>query len=169
MSWQATAMTKTETLKAARKLWKEKKQQRRAEREREFAAKHLARGTMGVVYAVFPLPAEFDATRIGKDAVLFLRCSGLATLNAQLAMQQMGFKYKSCFVVPLACGPSDGFLFEAHALVLVGTRGKIPAPAPGTQFSSVIAEDAVRKMIGSYFPNVPTIWGDHDTTLEQRQ
>jgi hypothetical protein len=125
--------------------WTKSKQERRAEREREFAAKHLARGTMGVVYAAFPLPADFRAEPIGKDAVLFLRCSGPDLKRALQAMTALGFTYKSSFVVR-----------ESGELVLVGTRGKIPAPAPGTQFPSVIEEGDVRKMIGSYFPNVPT-------------
>jgi hypothetical protein len=125
--------------------WTRSQQERRAERERDFATKHLARGTVGVVFAVFPLPPDFDAARIGKDAVLFLRC-GQNLRCAMQAMQDMGFKYKSCCVVR-----------ENGALLLVGTRGKIPAPASGTQFSSLIAENAIRKMIGCYFPNTPTI------------
>jgi N6-adenosine-specific RNA methylase IME4 len=50
--------------------------------------------------------------------------------------------------------------------MLVGTRGNVPAPAPGTQKSSVIVErkrghsvkpEQSYQMIEQYFPNVPKI------------
>ena len=43
-------------------------------------------------------------------------------------------------------------------LVLIGTRGKIPAPAPGTQSASVIeGPNAAYDLIERYFPNMPKI------------
>jgi hypothetical protein len=151
-------MTKAEILKAARQLWKEDKQRRRAERLQEFNAKHQRDRTIGVVYSAFPLPSDLDVDRIGKNAVLFLRCRGVDLKCAMAAIKALGFKYKTCFAVLLpVIGKSDGFLLEAHVHVLVATRGNIPAPAPGTQFPSVTEEAAVRKMISSYFPNTPTI------------
>jgi N6-adenosine-specific RNA methylase IME4 len=60
-----------------------------------------------------------------------------------------------------------GYWFRnKHELLLVGVRGKIPAPAPGTQFASLIdapvgehsaKPDAFLEMIESYFPNLPKI------------
>jgi N6-adenosine-specific RNA methylase IME4 len=53
-----------------------------------------------------------------------------------------------------------------HELLLVGTRGNVPAPAMGTQWDSVIAAavgehsakpDAALKMIEAYFPSIPKI------------
>ena len=56
-----------------------------------------------------------------------------------------------------------------HELLLIGTRGAIPAPAPGYQVDSVLetAEDEIlkhsekpasaRAMIEAYFPTVPKI------------
>lgn len=129
--------------------WTKDRQQRRAERLQEFNAKHQRLGTIGVVYCAFPLPPDYDAGQIGKDAVLFLRC-GQNMRCAMQAMEDMGFKYKTSVVVRL---PAD-----LCALILVGTRGKIPAPAPGTQFSSVLDEESdISKMIDCYFPNTPRI------------
>ena len=60
-----------------------------------------------------------------------------------------------------------GYWFlNAHEVLLVGTKGDIPAPAPGTQFPSVIfapvgrhsEKPAVfRKMIETMFPNLPKV------------
>lgn len=60
-----------------------------------------------------------------------------------------------------------GYWFRnAHELLLVGTRGKIPAPAMGTQFPSVIDHPPLKhsekperfaELIERYFPNLPKI------------
>jgi len=53
-----------------------------------------------------------------------------------------------------------------HEILLIGTKGKVVAPAPGTQWDSVIlapVEEHSRKpdifleMIESYYPNVPKL------------
>ena len=78
----------------------------------------------------------------------------------------MGFAYVSGAVwVKDRIG--TGYWFRnRHELLLVGTRGNVPAPAMGTQWDSVIAAaagdhsakpDAVLKMIEAYFPSVPKI------------
>ena len=60
-----------------------------------------------------------------------------------------------------------GYIFRnCHELLLYGTRGNVPAPAPGTQWPSVIEADVgahsakpeiFYEMIEAYFPNVPKI------------
>jgi hypothetical protein len=73
-----------------------------------------------------------------------------------------------------------GYWFRnAHELLLVGTRGNVPAPAPGTQWASVVDHPPIRsrdlgegdsrkikhsakptifhELIEAYFPNLPKI------------
>ena len=60
-----------------------------------------------------------------------------------------------------------GYWFRnQHEILLVGTKGKIPCPAPGTQWPSVIfapvrghSEKPIEayELIESYFPNLPKI------------
>jgi N6-adenosine-specific RNA methylase IME4 len=60
-----------------------------------------------------------------------------------------------------------GYWFRSnHELLLVGTRGNIPAPAPGMQWRSVIdapvgahsaKPEVVLEMIEEYFPTLPKI------------
>src|SRR6476660_7981826 len=53
-----------------------------------------------------------------------------------------------------------------HEVILIGVRGKVPCPAPGTQWPSIICEkkrahsqkpEQSYRLIESYFPNVPKI------------
>jgi len=119
------------------------KQIRRAERERELAAKEIAAGTVGVVYGLHPveLPDNVD-----KKAVLVLQTSGVDLEEALKSVDRLGFKYKAMCVLRMNR--------SAPHLVLVATRGKIPAPAPGTQSASVLAEP-ITDWIGRTFPNMP--------------
>ena len=60
-----------------------------------------------------------------------------------------------------------GYWFRnKHEILLIGTRGKVPAPAMGTQWSSLIQAPVGRhsekpenfcEMIESYFPTLPKI------------
>ena len=53
-------------------------------------------------------------------------------------METWGFEYKSNYVW-VKDGISTGrWNRSRHEILLIGTRGKIPAPAPGEQFPSVI-------------------------------
>src|SRR6476660_7086896 len=66
-----------------------------------------------------------------------------------------------------SCGTRTGYWFRnRHEQMLVGTRGNVPAPAPGTQWPSVIRErkrehsrkpEKSYQLIEAYFPNVPKI------------
>jgi hypothetical protein len=132
--------------------WTVDKQRRRAVREMDLAQKQIERGKIGVVYMHDhreTLPADAD-----KHCVLFLRATAPALIDAMTVLASWGFTYKSCVAVLLGDG-------KQHELVLVGTRGKIPAPAPGTQVASVLdGADSVYAMIERYFPNMPTFIGD---------
>lgn len=100
------------------------------------------------------------------DSVLFL-CATVPMLpDALRAMAAWGFTYKS-HAIWLKDKAGTGYWFRnQHELLLVGTRGNIPAPAHGTQFVSVTREpvgehsekpDAFYMMIERYFPNLPKI------------
>lgn len=100
------------------------------------------------------------------DCVLFLWATVPMLLDAINVMEMWGFKYKS-HAVWVKDRQGTGYWFRnKHELLLVGTRGNIPAPAPGTQWESVIEAPAGRHsekpqdaydMIEAYFPNLPKI------------
>lgn len=100
------------------------------------------------------------------DCVLFLWATVPMLPDALCVMQEWGFSYKShCIWSKDRIG--TGYWFRnKHELLLVGTRGKIPAPAMGTQFHSVIdapvgahsaKPDIFAEMIEAYFPTLPKI------------
>jgi N6-adenosine-specific RNA methylase IME4 len=81
-------------------------------------------------------------------------------------MEAWGFKYVSgCVWVKDRVG--TGYWFRnRHELLLVGRKGNIPAPAAGTQWSSVIEApvgehsekpERVLEMIEAYYPTLPKI------------
>jgi N6-adenosine-specific RNA methylase IME4 len=143
----------TTVLKEYRREQTGLKQRRRAERESDLAAKQIARGEFGVVY--LPHPRDMPADRlIAKDAVLFLQTSPSMVPASLKAMSDWGFTYKSQLALRKDEEQGDWFRIR-HALVLVGTRGKVPAPAPGTQSASVIEGLALYELIERYFPNMP--------------
>lgn len=100
------------------------------------------------------------------DCVLFLWATAPMLPEALEVMAAWGFTYKSnCVWVKDKAG--TGYWFRSqHELLLVGTRGNIPAPAPGTQYSSVIEAkvgahsekpDVFAEMIARMFPTLPAI------------
>ncbi|MEP0518535.1 MAG: MT-A70 family methyltransferase [Hyphomicrobiales bacterium] len=104
------------------------------------------------------------------DCVLFLWATAPMIQQALDTMKAWGFEYKThCIWNKVrngnACGTGYWFTGE-HELCLVGTRGNVPAPAPGTQFTSNFSApvgkhsekpDDVHKVIEAYFPNLPKI------------
>jgi N6-adenosine-specific RNA methylase IME4 len=81
-------------------------------------------------------------------------------------MEAWGFTYKSQ-AVWVKHKAATGFWFRGqHELLFVGTKGKVPAPAPGDAWASIIEAaarkhsqkpDIVYELIESYFPNLPKI------------
>jgi N6-adenosine-specific RNA methylase IME4 len=136
--------------------------------------------------------AELCALEIpaAEDCALFLWATMPMLPQALTVMSAWGFQYKSgCVWVKDRLG--TGYWFRnKHELLLVGTRGDIPAPAPGTQFASVIEAavgahsakpNAFAEMIEEIFPTLPaleifarspragwTVWGNEAVPQEVR-
>jgi hypothetical protein len=81
-------------------------------------------------------------------------------------MDAWGFKYKSSFVWVKDKAGTGYWNRNKHEILLVGTKGKTVAPAPGTQPESVIdapigkhsaTPEVVLEMIEGFYPNVPKI------------
>jgi N6-adenosine-specific RNA methylase IME4 len=110
---------------------------------------------------------ERDVPSISADnCVLFLWATVPMLPQALEVINAWGFKYVSNFVW-VKNKPGTGYWNRnRHEHLLIGTRGKPPAPSAGTQWDSVIEsnvgkhsakpEDAL-KMIESYFPTLPKI------------
>lgn len=171
------------------------KAERRAAREHELAARiaALPKKKYGVVYADpewrfeprsretgmdrsadnhYPTSSTDEicardvASIAADDCVLFLWATVPMLPDALRVMSAWGFAYKShCVWSKDRIG--TGYWFRnSHELLLVGTRGAPPAPAPGTQFSSIIEApvgphsrkpDDFGELIEAYFPNVAKI------------
>lgn len=100
------------------------------------------------------------------DCVLFM----WTTLQHQwIAMQVMalrGFEYKSQFAWRKNRLGMGRWNRNKHEVMLVGTRGNVVAPAPGTQFDSCLDGDVREhsrkpdwqyEIAEAYFPNIPKI------------
>ena len=101
-----------------------------------------------------------------KDAVLFLWATVPMLPHALETMATWNFTYKSNFAWVKDKRGLGFWNCNRHELLLIGTRGHIPCPAPGTQFDSVIEAPrgrhsekpaVVRNMISSMFPNAPKL------------
>jgi N6-adenosine-specific RNA methylase IME4 len=104
------------------------------------------------------------------DCVLFLWATAPMLPQVLEVMKAWGFAYKSHAVwfkerSGDARGPGYWFTNE-HELLLVGTKGHVPAPAPGHNWRSVFKAlvrrhsqkpDIGYEMIEAYFPNLPKI------------
>jgi N6-adenosine-specific RNA methylase IME4 len=100
------------------------------------------------------------------DCVLFLWATVPMMPHALEVIAAWGFAYVSQFVWVKNKTGTGYWNRNQHELLLIGTKGKIPAPAEGTQFSSVInarvgkhsakPEEAM-KIIETYYPTVPRI------------
>jgi N6-adenosine-specific RNA methylase IME4 len=101
-----------------------------------------------------------------RDCVLFLWATIPMLPHALLVMGAWGFDYQSHYVWVKDKIGLGFWSREKHEILLIGTRGKVPAPAPGTQNDSVILAprgrhsekpEAALQMIERYYPNVPKI------------
>jgi N6-adenosine-specific RNA methylase IME4 len=100
------------------------------------------------------------------DCVLFLWATSPMLPQALAVMSAWGFTYKSQ-VIWAKDRIGTGYWFRnKHELLLVGTKGAIPAPAMGMQASSLIEAPAGRHsekpacfhdLIERYFPSLPKI------------
>lgn len=110
---------------------------------------------------------ERDVSSIAApDSVLFLWATAPMIRDALSVMEAWGFQYKSQFVWVKDKAGTGYWNRNRHEILLVGTRGSIPAPAPGTQWPSAIEAPAgrhsekpevFRDLIETYFPSLPKI------------
>jgi N6-adenosine-specific RNA methylase IME4 len=115
--------------------------------------------------------AELDVASIAADdCVLFLWATVPMLPHALSVMEAWGFQFKSNFVwVKERAGNARGTGYwnhNEHEHLLIGTRGSIPAPSQGAQWSSVImapvGEHSAKpgkslELIEAYFPTLPKI------------
>lgn len=178
-----------------RRVCAELKKRMRARREAELARKQadLPQKKYGVIYADpewrfevysrdtgmdraadnhYPTSETADICRrdVGSiaadDSVLFLWATVPMLPDALKVMEAWGFEYKS-HIIWRKDRIGTGYWFRnAHELLLVGTRGKIPAPAMGDQWESVVDAAVGRhsekpevfyNLIENYFPNLSKI------------
>lgn len=101
-----------------------------------------------------------------KDCVLFLWATAPMLLSAIRVLQNWGFEYKSHFIWGKDRIGNGYWNRNRHELLLIGTRGNIPAPALGEQWDSLLdapvsehsaKPDCFTEMIEAYFPNLPKI------------
>jgi N6-adenosine-specific RNA methylase IME4 len=100
------------------------------------------------------------------DAVLFLWTTNQHLRIAIHVMEAWGFEYKSNYVWHKDKISTGRWNRSKHEILLIGTRGKIPAPAMGTQWESVqqvpkgrhsAKPECFMEMIEQYYPNIPKI------------
>jgi N6-adenosine-specific RNA methylase IME4 len=126
------------------------------------------------------------------DCVLFLWATAPMLPQAFLVMASWGFDYVSNYVWAKDRIGTGYWNRNKHEHLLVGTRGKIPAPAMGTQWPSLIEApvgahsakpECFLEMIEAYFPTLPKIelnrrgparlgwkaWGNEGLTIVKLQ
>jgi N6-adenosine-specific RNA methylase IME4 len=111
--------------------------------------------------------AERDVASIAADdCALFLWATAPMLGDGLRVMSAWGFFYKSHFIWNKNRIGMGYWNRNKHELLLVGVRGEIPAPAPGTQWDSVIdaaigehsaKPEVFLELIESYFPNLAKI------------
>lgn len=101
-----------------------------------------------------------------RDAVLFLWATAPMLPDALRVMDAWGFAYKSHIVWAKDRLGTGYWARNRHELLLIGTRGAIPAPSPGTQPPSLIEAPVGRhsakpeefhELIERLFPTIPKI------------
>lgn len=155
------------------------------------AAKAIGRGRFGVIYADPPWRFEPYSRDTGMDraadnhyptmtvediaalkvpaaddCVLFLWATAPMIREALVVMANWGFDYKSQIIWAKDRIGTGYWARSKHEILLIGVRGDIPAPQPGTQPESVIhapvgahsAKPAVfAELIERLFPTLPKI------------
>jgi len=100
------------------------------------------------------------------DSVLFLWATAPMLVDAIEVMTSWGFTYKTHFIWIKDKVGMGYWSRNQHELLLVGTKGRVPAPAPGTQWPSVVDAPVGRhsakpelfaELIEEMFPHTPKI------------
>lgn len=106
------------------------------------------------------------ASIAAKDCVLFLWATVPMLPHALVVMAAWGFDYRSHFVWAKDRIGTGYWNRNKHELLLIGVSGSVPAPAPGTQWDSIVGaavgEHSAKpkcfiEMIDEQFPTVPKI------------
>jgi N6-adenosine-specific RNA methylase IME4 len=106
------------------------------------------------------------ASIAAEDCVLFLWATVPMLRDALSVMESWGFEYRSHAIWDKIHIGTGYWFRNRHELLLVGTKGNIPAPAMGDQFASVTAiarkehsakPEQFLQMIEQYFPTLPKI------------
>lgn len=88
--------------------------------------------------AICALPVQQIAT---DDAVLFLWGTSPKLVEALRVIESWGFTYRTCAVWHKPQLGMGYYFRQQHELLLVATRGSLPAPAPADRIGSVITAD----------------------------
>jgi N6-adenosine-specific RNA methylase IME4 len=108
--------------------------------------------------------ARFDCA--AEDCVLFMWSTVQHLWIAMRLLHLRRFDYKSHYVWGKDKISLGHWNRNKHEILLIGTRGGIPCPAPGTQWDSLIdaptgehseKPECFLEMIEQYFPNLPKI------------
>jgi N6-adenosine-specific RNA methylase IME4 len=100
------------------------------------------------------------------DSAMFLWSTVPMLPQALEALAAWGFAYKSNLVWVKNHTGTGYWSRNKHELLLIGTRGKIPAPAPGAQWPSVIEAPVGRhsekpaafyELVEHYYPTLPKL------------
>lgn len=100
------------------------------------------------------------------DCALFLWATVPMLEDALQVMRAWGFRYRSHAVWDKVHIGTGYWFRNKHELMLLGTRGEIPAPAMGEQFASVMTiarkehsakPEQFLELIEQYFPSLPKI------------
>jgi N6-adenosine-specific RNA methylase IME4 len=120
-------------------------------------------------YATLTLQAikELNVVSIAADDSVLLIWATVPTLpQAFETLRAWGFEYKSCFTWGKDRAGTGYWNRNQTEHLLMGTRGNVPAPAPGTQAASLVLApvgshsekpEAFARLIEAYFPNLPKI------------
>jgi N6-adenosine-specific RNA methylase IME4 len=120
-------------------------------------------------YATMTLQAikELDVASIAADDSVLLIWATVPMLPQALeTLKAWGFEYKSCFTWGKDRAGTGYWNRNQTEHLLIGTRGNVPAPAPGTQSSSLVIApvgshsekpETFCRLIEDYFPNLPKI------------
>jgi N6-adenosine-specific RNA methylase IME4 len=103
------------------------------------------------------------ASIAAEDCILFLWATVPMLPHALVVMSAWGFDYRSHYVWAKDSPGTGYWNRNTHDILLIGTRGSIPAPAPGTQWYSVInaprgahsaKPEVFLRMIEEYYPTL---------------
>lgn len=100
------------------------------------------------------------------DCVLFMCATNPHLAIAMKVLELRGFKYVSNYALLKDRIITGWWNRGKHEILLIGTKGKPPCPAPGTQWDSVIPVpvgehsakgEIIQEMIEQYYPTMPKI------------